>query len=107
MSSHCLRRDYHILPIVQLFFAPYRSPTTGAEILPPTREFSCENVDGFIAPGKDKALRKRAFTVTGLGMPPVSFSETGKPSADGTALRALAGSPFSKTGMRAMIAGVK
>jgi hypothetical protein len=57
----------------QLFFAPYRSPTNGDEILPPSREFTCENVDGFVAPGKDKALRKRSFSITGLGMPPVSF----------------------------------
>jgi hypothetical protein len=65
--------------IQQLFFAPYCRPSDGVEILPAVREFVAENSEAFVEEGKTKAKKKRTFEVKGLGMPPISLTDSGKP----------------------------
>lgn len=43
-------------------------------------------------PGKKKPLKNRSITITGLGIPPVSFTDTGLPQCNAATIKALAGS---------------
>jgi DNA polymerase-1 len=74
----------------QFFFAPSRNSKTGEE-MPAEREFSTENEDGYVEPGKSKALKTRHFMLRGLGMPPVSFNASGWPSCGQADLLELVG----------------
>jgi len=62
-------------------------------VMPTTRAFECENVEGVIEPGKLKAKKKMKFNLTGLGVPPLSFTDSGWPAVDSPAITALAGNP--------------
>jgi hypothetical protein len=74
----------------QFFFAPAVNSKTG-EVMPASREFSTENADGFVEPGKNKALKSRKFNIVGLGIPPVAFNESGWPAVGQAELQELVG----------------
>ncbi len=45
--------------------------------LPREREFTCENVDGFIEEGETKAKKKRKFVLRGFGIPSTEVTVSG------------------------------
>lgn len=61
--------------------------------MPQIRTFETENVEGLIEPGKAKARKKMKFSLTGLGMTPISFTDSGWPAVDSATLNILAGNP--------------
>ena len=71
-----------------LYVAPGRK---GKEGLPRSKEFEVENTEGMIEPGKRKALKHRKITITGLGIPPVSYTDKGLPQCNAATIKALAG----------------
>ena len=50
-----------------------------------------ENIEGIIEPGKKKPLKNRKITITGLGIPPVSYTDRGLPQCNAATIRTLAG----------------
>lgn len=75
----------------QLLFADPKQKKHGLE---PTRVFSCENIDGYIEPGKKNPTKTRPFVLRGMGFPVQRKSASNKlPSADSVSIRALAGNP--------------
>jgi len=76
----------------QLFFAPCSNLKTGKK-MPEEREFSTENVDGFIEPGKTKALKTRSFKLKGLALPFKETTNNGWPAVSQDVLQKLAGDP--------------
>eukprot|EP00474_Spongospora_subterranea_P000908 CRZ01366.1 hypothetical protein [Spongospora subterranea] len=79
--------------VQQLLFAP--ATLRSGKALGPERIFKMENLDNYIEPGKDKALKQRPFVISGLGIEPVSFTANGMPSVDSAALELLAGDPLA------------
>lgn len=73
-----------------LLFAPFRNEKNG-EHLAAAREFKVDNVEGWIAPGKKKALKKRPITLTGMGITCEAVTKTGWPQVGGVILDDLAG----------------
>ena len=63
----------------------------GREGLPRSKEFEVDNVEGIIEPGKKKPLKHRKITITGLGIPPVSYTDKGLPQCNAATIKALAG----------------
>lgn len=86
--------------VQQLLFAPSGSFAAecdvargrkGHEGLPRTRAFDVPNTEGIVEPGKKKPLKNRSIAITGLGIPPVSFTDTGLPQCNAATIKALAG----------------
>eukprot|EP01094_Clydonella_sp_ATCC50884_P029714 TRINITY_DN9395_c0_g1_i1.p1 TRINITY_DN9395_c0_g1~~TRINITY_DN9395_c0_g1_i1.p1 ORF type:complete len:513 (+),score=165.58 TRINITY_DN9395_c0_g1_i1:652-2190(+) len=77
-----------------LFFSPVENVRTG-EFQEREKVFSTENTEGIILEGNKKALKNRDFTLIGQGMPPVSLTKSGWPSAGGADLQKLCGKPFA------------
>ncbi|KNB44986.1 mitochondrial DNA polymerase [Blastocystis sp. subtype 4] len=77
--------------IQQLLFAP-TPRRKGHEGLPRSKEFEVENIEGIIEPGKKKPLKNRKITITGLGIPPVSYTAKGLPQCNAATIKTLAGS---------------
>lgn len=86
--------------VQQLLFAPSGSFAAecdvargrkGHEGLPRTRAFDVPNTEGIVEPGKKKPLKNRSIAITGLRIPPVSFTDTGLPQCNAATIKALAG----------------
>ena len=87
----------------QLLFAPFskrkdrkRKGTEQEETaheFPRIRLFRVENTAGFIKDGRKEALKYREMKIEGLGIPPIDYTQTGMPAADGPTIKKLAGNP--------------
>jgi len=72
----------------QFFFGGHKKAN-----LPKTREFKYLNTEGYIEPGAARPKKHVAFHLPGLGVPPLEFTQSGKPQVSGLILKKLAGSP--------------
>ena len=63
----------------------------GQDGLPRSKEFEVENIERIIEPGKKKPLKNRKITITGLGIPPVSYTAKGLPQCNAATIKTLAG----------------
>jgi DNA polymerase-1 len=73
----------------QLFFAPCANEKDKSQTLPAEKEFKRLNVEG--AKTKGRVLKHATFTLSGLGLPPLEYCDSGWPRAGQSVLRKLAG----------------
>jgi DNA polymerase-1 len=65
----------------QLFFAPCANEKDKSQTLPAEKEFKRLNVEG--AKTNGRVLKHATFTLTGLGLPPLEYCDSGWPRAGG------------------------
>jgi DNA polymerase I len=75
----------------QLFFAPCNNAKDKTQQLPAEKEFKRLNVERETTGASGRVLKHATFTLTGFGLPPLEFCDSGWPRAGASVLRKLAG----------------